>query len=280
MRLRTWLAGGSVVLCLSCGGGQPPRDMEYPGMKPAIEKDSVVGAGNARGNLEADTLVGDTMAAVTDSVEVHAEKDGSVSVGARSVQEHETGKGEEEQDRDRPARRNASRGARRVRKQVEKERIEPEVKPGNTLGAEQSTGDEENPKARRPRKLSFSDAPKTREEAKRWALAHWEKGKEMLRRDPKAACAHAERGLSLYENGSLFALRAEALRRLGRLNESVSAAQRCIHYPAHWDRGDVVRAYRSKAEALREIAEKRPSRIALRNAEAARREYEALRESR
>ena len=101
--------------------------------------------------------------------------------------------------------------------------------------------------------------PKTLEGAKALAQQHCPGARYYLNRAPDTAMKHVLFALSIYENGSLFYLKARLHLNAGKYPEAVSAAERSISLNDHWLRKDLVGAYEVKYLALRALANSYPS---------------------
>lgn len=106
---------------------------------------------------------------------------------------------------------------------------------------------------------SLWSIPKTLEGAKVLAQQHCPGARYNLTRSPDTAMKHVLFALSIYENGSLFYLKARLHFNAGQFSEAVNAAERSISLSDHWVRKDLVGAYEVKFLALRALANKYPS---------------------
>lgn len=106
---------------------------------------------------------------------------------------------------------------------------------------------------------SFWSMPKTLEEANTLAQQHCRGARYFLTEAPDTAMKHVLFALNLYENGSLFSLKARLHLNAGQFPEAVNAAERSIALDDHWYRKDLLGAYEVRARALKALAEKFPS---------------------
>ena len=106
---------------------------------------------------------------------------------------------------------------------------------------------------------SLWSIPKTLEGAKALAQQHCPGARYYLARAPDTAMKHVLFALGIYENGSLFYLKARLHLNAGQFPEAVNAAERSISLNDHWVRKDLLGAYEVKFLALRALANKYPS---------------------
>jgi hypothetical protein len=109
----------------------------------------------------------------------------------------------------------------------------------------------------------------TSQDALDCAEYHWKMSREILRVSDNvdSAYMHCEKGLRLYENGSLFALKAKILMKINRYAQAGMAAERSIARNDHWDRIDRVEAFKIRYKAYRELYRLYPSTESLEKAE-------------
>jgi hypothetical protein len=122
--------------------------------------------------------------------------------------------------------------------------------------------------------LSFDQLPVTRAQAQEWAMKHYAEGRKLLVSNPDSAMKHIERGLDLYENGSLFVAKAEALLRAGQATGAVNAIDVALTRKDYWRKEDYRRGLGVKVKALEEIARKYPSTRVEKQLEEARHAFE------
>ena|GEM_PF-5716190 len=122
----------------------------------------------------------------------------------------------------------------------------------------------------------FTGQPLTHQEALECAKYHCVKAKEYYNgnKSPDTAYMHCKKGLSLYENGSLFTIKADILNQVQRYSESVRAAEISISRNDHWEAKDKVEAYRVRCSSLYVINKRFPSTEALSNYKKAVDEFE------
>lgn len=107
---------------------------------------------------------------------------------------------------------------------------------------------------------------------------HWIKAKSFFTdNDLYRADSHCKKALSLYENGSLFTLKALINHRSKRYSEAFIASDISISRDEHWNRKDKEEAYLIKIEALKYINQKYPSSKALENIIKAEEDFEQYR---
>ena len=111
-------------------------------------------------------------------------------------------------------------------------------------------------------------------DARDCAEYHWRMASAILRdlNDIDSAYMHCNKALRLYENGSLFTLKAEILMKITRYAQAGMAAERSIARNDHWNREDRFEAFRIRYKAYKELYRMYPSSESLRNMESAKNE--------
>jgi hypothetical protein len=82
---------------------------------------------------------------------------------------------------------------------------------------------------------------------------------EKLGIENDSALYYANEAIKLFENGSLFRLKAEALLNLGLYSNASVACDICTERDDHWDITDIMKCESLKCECLRELFKKFPS---------------------
>lgn len=110
--------------------------------------------------------------------------------------------------------------------------------------------------------MNFTGNPLTSDEAAMCAMYHWEDAKRLLSTgNLDSAHRHCLRGLSLYENGSLFCLKAKILNKRGNFAAALEAANISLDRNDHWRIRDQSTAQEEKCAALHALYNKYPSSI-------------------
>lgn len=115
--------------------------------------------------------------------------------------------------------------------------------------------------------VDFDKQPRTREEARDWSFAHYKAAQRQ--KDAQKALKHVERGLSLYENGSLYVLKARVLNRVGMYAAAKNAADRALPRTDFWRPENKQTARAEKIIALENAYKETPSTILKRELDAA-----------
>ena len=117
----------------------------------------------------------------------------------------------------------------------------------------------------------------TTEEAKDCAQAHRERAMDLMAVNMDSAYLYCKKAISLYENGSLFTLKAQILFARGRFSEAVQAAECSIARHDHWDYYDRITAGKVRYDAYLALYKKYPSTAAMDNVNKAKADFEVLR---
>jgi hypothetical protein len=122
---------------------------------------------------------------------------------------------------------------------------------------------------------SLTGSPLTRQEALECAKHHWKEAQRYYNaKGLDTAYLHCKKALSLFENGSLFTIKADIMNQAERYSESVQAAEISISRNDHWEAKDKIEAYRVRCSSLYVINKRFPSTEALNNYKKAVDEFE------
>jgi hypothetical protein len=116
--------------------------------------------------------------------------------------------------------------------------------------------------------------PLTKEEARLWGKYLWRKAECFWVMDIDSCCLYANKGIEIYENGSLFAIKSYCLLVKKQYSGAKTLAEISIARNDHWG-NDKDRAYSVRVKALEGIAEQYPSSLLQSQIEKARIEYDA-----
>lgn len=122
--------------------------------------------------------------------------------------------------------------------------------------------------------------PLTREAAMRYAYDHWKLAAEYQTIDFDSAYEHCRKGLSIYENGSLFSLNAQLLIKARKYSAASQAAERSIARNDHWNPNDLLIAHRTRCIAYDALNRMYPSQEACARAKKANEEMELIQKGR
>lgn len=117
----------------------------------------------------------------------------------------------------------------------------------------------------------------TTEEARDCAQAHRERAMDLMAVNMDSAYLYCKKAISLYENGSLFTLKAQILFARRRFSEAVQAAECSIARHDHWDYYDRITAGKVRYDAYLALYKKYPSTAAMDNVNKAKADFEVLR---
>jgi tetratricopeptide (TPR) repeat protein len=117
----------------------------------------------------------------------------------------------------------------------------------------------------------------TTEEARDCAQAHRARAMDLMAVNMDSAYLYCKKAISLYENGSLFTLKAQILVARGRFSEAVQAAECSIARHDHWDYYDRITAGKVRYDAYLALYKKYPSTAAMDNVNKAKADFEVLR---
>jgi tetratricopeptide (TPR) repeat protein len=110
--------------------------------------------------------------------------------------------------------------------------------------------------------LQINRSPKTSEEARQWSKEHYKEAQGLLQLGKaREALEHIEEAIPLYENGSLFILKARCLISMGKEVAAITAADRAIAKAEFWEPESRTTALKEKVKALEKANQKTPSRI-------------------
>jgi len=116
----------------------------------------------------------------------------------------------------------------------------------------------------------------TGEEAFFCSQAHWQRSRELMTVDMDSAYIYCNRALTLYENGSLFTLKAQILYAEKRYSEAVLAAECSIARHDHWEPVDRPAAAKVRVDAYTDLDKKYPSIAAKESIRKATADYESI----
>lgn len=116
----------------------------------------------------------------------------------------------------------------------------------------------------------------TGEEAFFCSRAHWQRSMELMPVDMDSAYIYCKRALTLYENGSLFTLKAHILYAEKRYSEAVQAAECSIARHDHWEPLDRPSAANVRVNAYMELDKKYPSSAAKESIRKAAADYKSI----
>jgi hypothetical protein len=117
----------------------------------------------------------------------------------------------------------------------------------------------------------------TTEEARDCAQAHRARAMDLMSENMDSAYLYCKKAISLYENGSLFTLKAQILLSMGRFSEAIQAAECSNARHDHWDIVDRVTAGKVRYDAYLALYKKYPSTAAMDNVNKAKVDFEVLR---
>ncbi|MBN2436250.1 MAG: hypothetical protein JXK07_13375 [Spirochaetes bacterium] len=105
-----------------------------------------------------------------------------------------------------------------------------------------------------------STSPLTIEDAMKCSMYHWEVAKEFLNRgEVDSSFKHCQRALKLYENGSLFYLKAQLLYLQDHPSTALQAAEISLDRHDHWENQDRQKSFKVRCRALMELYKMYPS---------------------
>ncbi len=118
--------------------------------------------------------------------------------------------------------------------------------------------------------------PKTGSEAKKIAMKINQYCRKFLlsKNHPDSLSIYSSKGLSLYENSSLFFLKALSLEQRGRDSEAIEAGEIALARLDFWIPMDKERCVRTVLKSLEDLHKKYPSRRLMEKIEGFRRTYE------
>ncbi len=114
--------------------------------------------------------------------------------------------------------------------------------------------------------------PLTKEEARTWGKFLWRKAECFWVMDIDSCCFYANKGIEIYENGSLFAIKSYCLLVKKQYSGAKTLAEISIARNDHWG-NDKERAYSVRVKALEGIVEQYPSALITAQLEGAKDEY-------
>lgn len=88
---------------------------------------------------------------------------------------------------------------------------------------------------------------------------YYRKSLELLGTQNDSALYYATEAIRLFENGSIFRVKAQALYNLGAYTNAAIACDVCGERNDHWDVSDIEKCEHIKCESLRKVYEKYPS---------------------
>jgi hypothetical protein len=118
--------------------------------------------------------------------------------------------------------------------------------------------------------------PLTREAALQCAKNHWKMAVNFQTINNDSAFAHCMKGLSIYENGSLFSLKAQLLMKERKFAAASQAAECSIARNDYWDQNDLLIAYRIRYLANNALYRRYPSSELLAKVTKAKEEMEIM----
>lgn len=98
---------------------------------------------------------------------------------------------------------------------------------------------------------------------------YYNKSLELIGNSNDSALHYAKEAIKLYENGSLFRVKAAALYNTDRYEAAAIACDICIARNDHWDINDLKRCEELKCRSLEKVYEKYPSKESKRQYEKA-----------
>lgn len=125
--------------------------------------------------------------------------------------------------------------------------------------------------------FSLSGNARTNEEALFCAQAHMQRSLDLMSSNMDSAFIYCKRAITLYENGSLFTIKARILFAMGRFSEACQAAECSIARHDHWDVTDRITAGKVRLDAYKALYDKYPSTAALENVNKAKADFAILR---
>lgn len=128
---------------------------------------------------------------------------------------------------------------------------------------------------------SLSEVPKTCQEAFQCSQHFWRNALFMFERDMlDSAYTYCIKSLSIYENGSLFSLKASLLYNMTKYSDAIQSAEISISKNDHWLGTDKEQAYRIRFLALQSLYRKYPSKRLMQSIDNAFNDYEKYRSGR